>query len=161
MPKPKIVTHHEFPPIPPRDFDWIAHRAGDEEGGFRGYGKTEAEAVAELRQLEEDSEPTRLAYPLRAFLDLSTGHLSPETRAWMEEAAGQERAAGQCHGPHWVAATPYGWFLYADEEPKPEDYPADLIACMVAARKRGAEYILFDSDADRGDGLAELPWCDA
>ena len=45
---PKIVTHHEFPPIPVRSFDWTAHYDGFEEAGPYGYGKTEAEAVADL-----------------------------------------------------------------------------------------------------------------
>ena len=44
----KIVTSHDYPPIPIRDFDWCAYREGDEEEGPRGYGRTEAEAVADL-----------------------------------------------------------------------------------------------------------------
>lgn len=44
----KIVTVHEYPPIPDRRFDWIAHYEGDEEHGPRGYGATEAEAIADL-----------------------------------------------------------------------------------------------------------------
>ena len=51
---PKIVTHHEFPPIPVRSFDWTAHYDGFEEAGPYGYGKTEAEAVNDL---VENCEP--------------------------------------------------------------------------------------------------------
>ena len=45
----KIITWHEYPPIPDRRFDWVAYREGDEEDGPRGYGRTEAEAIADLK----------------------------------------------------------------------------------------------------------------
>ena len=51
---PPIVTSHIFPPIPRRDFDWRAYREGREEGGPYGYGKTEAEAIADLLIMEAD-----------------------------------------------------------------------------------------------------------
>ncbi len=48
----KIVTHHVYPPIPDRRFDWCATFDGDEpnDGGgmAQGYGYTEAEAIADL-----------------------------------------------------------------------------------------------------------------
>ena len=44
---PKIVTHHEHPPIPTRAFDWSAHFENYEEGPY-GYGPTEAEACRDL-----------------------------------------------------------------------------------------------------------------
>lgn len=57
-PKPNarspIQTSHEFPPIPDRRFDWVAFR--DPEAGPRGYGRTEAEAVADLREQEDDPD---------------------------------------------------------------------------------------------------------
>jgi hypothetical protein len=53
MRKRKIITVHEFPPIPQRIFDWRAYRDGDEEIPARhGWGKTEAEALADLAVLE-------------------------------------------------------------------------------------------------------------
>ena len=48
----KIVTSFVYPPIPWREIDWSAHYDGDEESGFRGWGKTEAEAIADLKQEE-------------------------------------------------------------------------------------------------------------
>lgn len=56
MDRPRIITSHTFPPIPWRNFDWCAYRDGNEEGGHRGWGATEEEAIADLRQLEEDDE---------------------------------------------------------------------------------------------------------
>lgn len=50
-----IVTSHNRPPIPSRNFDWSAHV--DELGADCspcGHGATEAEAVAELIELLED-----------------------------------------------------------------------------------------------------------
>ena len=52
-----IVTWHAFPPIPCRDFDWGAHRDSDEGGeGRMGWGRTEAEAIADLLALEADDQ---------------------------------------------------------------------------------------------------------
>ena len=49
----KIVTSYVYPPIPIRAFDWAAVEDGYEPGRPIGYGKTEAEAVQDLRdQLE-------------------------------------------------------------------------------------------------------------
>lgn len=52
----QIKTVHEYPPIPIRDFDWCAYFDGDEEEGPRGWGRTEAEAIADLRDNFEDEE---------------------------------------------------------------------------------------------------------
>ena len=50
MPDP-IQTENIYPPIPDRRFDWCAYR--DPEGR-QGYGRTEAEAIADLLSIEED-----------------------------------------------------------------------------------------------------------
>lgn len=86
---------------------------------------------------------------LRNFLDLSTAHLSPSTREWLDRIAEDQNNLS-----HWVAPTPYGWFLYCDEENADDSIPADLFACMTYARTNGADYILFDRDADQ---LTDLP----
>ena len=48
-PRPKIVTSHEFPPIPIRSHDWCAHYDGEEEAGNYGWGATEAEAIQDFK----------------------------------------------------------------------------------------------------------------
>ena len=53
---PRIVTTHVYPPIPVRVFDWCAHYEGEEEDGVYGWGRTEAEAVADLIEIHEDDE---------------------------------------------------------------------------------------------------------
>lgn len=49
-----IVTDFVYPPIPSRNFDWVAYIDGQEEEGFYGYGETEREAVNELLEMLED-----------------------------------------------------------------------------------------------------------
>jgi hypothetical protein len=52
--KPKIITSHEYPPIPWRQFDWCAYREGREEEGRCGWGPTEEAAIADLLSNEEN-----------------------------------------------------------------------------------------------------------
>lgn len=90
-----------------------------------------------------------VAYPLRLFFDCSNAHLSPASRSYLErECALPESAA---------AATTYGWFVWAEEEPVAA-MPADLAAIMAYARSQGAEYILFDRDAAVSDALPTFSW---
>lgn len=53
---PKIVTENVFPPIPIRSFDWCAHY--DDPEGPKGWGRTEAEAIADLTENNERGGPT-------------------------------------------------------------------------------------------------------
>lgn len=50
----KIITTHVYPPIPVRAYDWSAHYDGHEEEGPVGWGKTKAEALADLVELSAD-----------------------------------------------------------------------------------------------------------
>jgi hypothetical protein len=52
----KIHTHHAYPPIPIRDFDWIAYPDGAEEDGPFGYGRTKQEAIDDLNEQMEDDQ---------------------------------------------------------------------------------------------------------
>lgn len=49
-----IRTEHVYPPIPIRMFDWSAVRDNYEPGCLIGNGRTEIEAIASLREQEED-----------------------------------------------------------------------------------------------------------
>ena len=84
-----------------------------------------------------------IAYPLRVFLDCSTAHLSPSSRAYLDQ---------RCDRDDLVARTPYGWFVWA-EEPPDDSVPADLAAIMAQARRLDAEYVLFDCDAPENPAL--------
>jgi hypothetical protein len=50
----KMVTVHEYPPIPNRNFDWKAYWDGEEETNHCGWGRTEEEAIADLRRLDQE-----------------------------------------------------------------------------------------------------------
>jgi hypothetical protein len=91
----------------------------------------------------------------QTFLDCSTGHLTQQTREWLDARAMLTVLEPE-KMTHWVAGSPYGWFIYADEEPSGKDFPADLIAVMKYARAAGCAYILFDRDA--GDPIEGLAW---
>lgn len=86
-----------------------------------------------------------VTYPLRLFLDCSTGHLSLAARAYVDTDDGI------------ASATPYGWFVYASEEPS-ERVPPDLAAIMTYARSLGAEYVNFDCDALEIGDLPTFDW---
>jgi len=49
----KIVTEFIYPPIPIRNFDWVAYCDGDEEGP-QGHGATEEAAIAELKEMLDE-----------------------------------------------------------------------------------------------------------
>ena len=52
----KIITNFIHPPIPIRQFDWCAFTDDSDGEGPVGYGRTEAEAIADLMErLEERS----------------------------------------------------------------------------------------------------------
>jgi hypothetical protein len=44
-----IKTDHVYPPIPIRCYDWSAYVYGEEESGPYGWGYTEDEAIADLK----------------------------------------------------------------------------------------------------------------
>ena len=52
----KIKTEYWAKPIPPRQFDWIAVDDNYEPGGPIGHGRTEQEAIDDLKeQVEADN----------------------------------------------------------------------------------------------------------
>lgn len=82
------------------------------------------------------------------LLDLSTGHLSLDTRERLERA--EDCAA---LGVTWREN---GYFLSANPENfRHHDLPPDLLHCVRYAHANGAAYLLFDQDAAPQAGL---PW---
>jgi hypothetical protein len=87
---------------------------------------------------------------LRIFLDISSGHLSPETWAWLDDQlADRVLRDPNSEGATRIAGgkTRYGWLVYAPEGVA-EGLPQDLEAILVHAREQGAEYVLLDCDAE-------------
>jgi len=54
MLQPKIITINECPPIPSRNYDWVAYREDSDEDGLQGRGKTEQEAINNLKEQEHE-----------------------------------------------------------------------------------------------------------
>jgi hypothetical protein len=50
----KIITSQDCPPIPVRDYDWSALREDYDEGDFIGYGRTEQDAIDDLKRQENE-----------------------------------------------------------------------------------------------------------
>lgn len=90
---------------------------------------------------------------IRHFLDLSSTHLSSDTQRWLNA-----QGAANCYVPEavlWhVADHRDGWWCRVPLDTAPPSFPADLLLVCDRARSLGAEYILFDEDAEP---LADLP----
>ena len=52
----KIITIHDYPPIPIRDFDWSAIREDYDKGDLIGTGKTEQDAINNLKEQEAEQD---------------------------------------------------------------------------------------------------------
>ncbi len=86
---------------------------------------------------------------VRVFLDVSSGHLSPETWAWLDAQTTDDmvRDPDNRLGSELLGGrTRYGWFVYAHDRPT-EPVPADLVAVMRLARRLRCAYVLLDCDA--------------
>lgn len=85
---------------------------------------------------------------VRKFLDLSTAHLTAETRDAIE--------AHTINGPVYDHPDGCGWLIWVTVD-KDSDIecgePPDLVAARDLARGLGCDYILFDSDGPIIDGL--------
>ncbi len=95
---------------------------------------------------------------IRRFLDVSSGHLTPDTWRWLDtQFADEELRDPRNHVASELAGgrTRYGWFIYAPEHPV-NATPADLASVFKEARKHRAEYVMFDADAPPHPGLPVL-----
>lgn len=67
----KVITHHEYPPIPSRNHDWCAYIDGEEEEGNYGWGRTEAQAVVDMAiKMADQDNPLGLIAAIERLLDL-------------------------------------------------------------------------------------------
>ena len=83
---------------------------------------------------------------IRSFL--SGGHLSSDTRAWLDARTSKDRVRVTRARAQAVltGCVGDGWFVYADEAPCQAVVPADLAAAFRYARRHGCELLLFDCD---------------
>ncbi len=85
---------------------------------------------------------------VRRFLDVSSGHLSPQTWSWLDGQTADDRVRDprNRHAEILGGRTRHGWFVCASENPI-APIPADLAAVMRLARQWDCEYLLLDCDA--------------
>lgn len=99
--------------------------------------------------------------PVRMFLDCSTCHVSKATADWLD---GQSAIAAATHRTgiypdmKTIAATTWGWFLYADEFGRDQCFPDDLCDVMNFARSRGCNYVMLDRMGQKFASLREYDW---
>ena len=110
-----------------------------------------ADECAEL--LSSDVSP-----PLETgcYCVLGTAHLSTTTAELLDRWCADEPQ----NRPLAIADSGYGWFVPTGEiDPgRCKDVPADLLAAMCFARKRGFDHILFDCDEATVEGLPVFDW---
>jgi len=94
---------------------------------------------------------------IRRFLDASSGHLSAETWAWLDEQTTDAAVRDPASRSAEILGgrTRHGWFVYANDAP-PAPVPADLAALMRYACQHHCEYVLLDCDAPPVPGLPLL-----
>lgn len=98
---------------------------------------------------------------VRRFLDLSTGHLSVETRTYLDEqgriAAIRRPTSGPAPHPDFLmGSTAWGWIVWAgmeDDSQNLQALPIDLQRCIRFAKEQDCDYILFDADIEELDEL--------
>lgn len=94
----------------------------------------------------------------KSILDISTGHVSLPSRAWLDEQAAISLAFRHEDDERPVATIAgfgYGWFMTAHPpEGALELMPDDIKAALQHARNVGCDYVVFDRDAD---SVEELP----
>jgi hypothetical protein len=86
---------------------------------------------------------------IRHFLEVSSGHLSPDTWTWLDTLLAGEALRDPRNEHAMLIAggrTRHGWIVYAPDESH-DGVPNDLVAVLKYARARGADYVLLDCDA--------------
>lgn len=84
---------------------------------------------------------------INRLMQLSAGHLTPETWTWLDHETGRGRFAPPAPvGIVRGGQVCNGWFVFADEDPDERVIPADLVAVILHARKAGCGFLLFDCD---------------
>ncbi|MCF6303854.1 MAG: hypothetical protein L3J33_00580 [Rhodobacteraceae bacterium] len=94
---------------------------------------------------------------IRYMLDISTGHLTEDTRKRLGEDSVNFFIGKPCSLPFAVKGSSYGWFIdvrdAAERSISGKPYPSDIIDCYGLALKLDCSFILFDRDAERHPNL--------
>lgn len=128
-------------------------REGLMNGGHEQDIATDGGTVTPLSKEEIDSQcETINRDDLFRYLDLSTGHLSAETRDWLTEATPSYSPCSSIT----IAQYEYGWFISIpanDESIDDLEVPDDLKSVLRYARNIGCDVVRLDADGIGADGL--------
>ena len=90
---------------------------------------------------------------IRYMLDISTGHLTEDTRRRLGEDSVNFFVGKSCTLPFAVKGSSYGWFIdvrdAAERSISERPYTSDIIDCYTLALNLECSFILFDRDAER------------
>jgi hypothetical protein len=87
---------------------------------------------------------------VRQFLDVSTAHLTPECRRWLDNEAEDGPTYSGCYGyVTWACVNPDDHAEVMEDE----DRPDVLTAIFQRAASLGCDYVLFDRDAEEDEAL--------
>lgn len=87
---------------------------------------------------------------IRKMLDLSTNHVSPAARLWLEAQSWAAVTKGE--STMVVARHNSGWLVYASAEPAGSLHD-DLYDACVEARRQDCEFLYFDADGEELETL--------
>lgn len=94
---------------------------------------------------------------IHKMVALSTGHLTAATAQLFEDVEAAANAMNREKLPVFYPKGEWGWFVYVGEDAG-EPYPDDLKAILDFARRKGCDWIMFDSDAGLVDCLPTYDW---
>lgn len=94
---------------------------------------------------------------IQNMMDLSTGHLTDETRRRMGEDSRNFFVGKPCSLPFAVKGSSFGWFIDVrdvdERKASGAPYPFDIVDCYELALRLECTFILFDRDAERHPDL--------
>ena len=122
--------------------------ADEFSGAFVGFAHESYEPISIPNSHDEPE--------IQSFVTISTAHITAKTGAWLEEFAGEPVGDQPADFPN-VGSLPYGYFLYADEQPL-DTWPEDLVLIMKWARVNGLEWVRLDQDGDQIEELKSYEW---
>jgi hypothetical protein len=103
--------------------------------------------------IERHRRPRVVSRFCRRFLDLCTSHVQEATAERLN------------NGLALASNTPYGWLVPVPAcapaltlTPEEDTIPADLARVLTKARELKCDYVLFDRDAPKLDGLQTWEW---
>ena len=88
---------------------------------------------------------------IRKVLDISTGHLDPASKAWLDAASADTSVMAGYYG--WLTPVCGETVEELDAMAETKEWPPVLHTILRHARGHDADFVLFDADAPYDDDL--------